>query len=97
MPTSISAEIGSDLSLSDVVKRVLEDFEYYYEAMKDGEPICVQWRDLLETLGKEVKVAGSGVIENGMAESVDSDGRLMLKRADGTLVKIVAGDVTLRE
>jgi len=95
--TSISTEIGKDVSKSYVVKHVLESFEHYYDGMKNGEPICEQWRDLLETLGEEVQVTDGDVIEKGVAESVDTDGSLLLRKADGTLAKIVAGDVTLRK
>jgi biotin-(acetyl-CoA carboxylase) ligase len=35
-------------------------------------------------------------VEEGVAEDVDENGCLLLRRADGSLVTIEAGDVTLR-
>jgi biotin-(acetyl-CoA carboxylase) ligase len=36
-------------------------------------------------------------VEEGLAEDVDGDGSLILRRPDGSRVTIAAGDVTLRE
>jgi biotin-(acetyl-CoA carboxylase) ligase len=35
-------------------------------------------------------------VEEGLAEEVDADGNLVLRRADGSHMTIAAGDVTLR-
>jgi biotin-(acetyl-CoA carboxylase) ligase len=43
-----------------------------------------------------VQVKTGTDVEKGYAESVDNEGALMLRRSDGTLVRIVAGEVTLR-
>jgi len=48
------------------------------------------------TLGKEVYLEPGGAVCDGIAESVDRDGSLLLRHPDGSLIKIVAGDVTLR-
>ena len=43
-----------------------------------------------------VQVKTGTDIEKGYAESVDNDGALLLRRSDGSLIRIVAGEVTLR-
>jgi len=50
----------------------------------------------LETLGKMVQIKSGKHVEEGYAESVDGDGSLLLRRSDGSLAQITAGDVTLR-
>ncbi len=54
------------------------------------------WRARLVTLGKEVRAAWPGGSAEGIAEDVDEDGALIVRTADGALVTVEAGDVTLR-
>ena len=94
--TSLWSESNGEVSRLEVIKSLLENVEHYYLALRRGQPIHKEWCDSLETLGKEVQVTSAGVVEKGIAESIDSDGCLLLRRPDGNLVRIVAGDVTLR-
>lgn len=94
--TSLSAELGREVSRLEVLRRILVHVERYYLTLRSGESLHAEWRDLLDTLGKQIKVRSGNQIEEGLATDVDSEGSLILKRADGTLVTIVAGDVTLR-
>jgi BirA family biotin operon repressor/biotin-[acetyl-CoA-carboxylase] ligase len=94
--TSLSIELGKKVSQLEVLLHLLNEVEYFYSALRRGEPIYQEWRDKLETLGKVVQVKTGADLEKGYAESVDEDGALLLRRPDGTLVRIVAGEVTLR-
>lgn len=95
--TSLNDESGRKVSCLDVVRHLLVEMERLYLTLRDGESIYEAWRDRLVTLGKKIYVeSGSHVIE-GMAESVDRSGALMLRHADGSSTRIVAGDVTLRD
>ena len=94
--TSISVELGKKVSQLDVLVHLLSEIESLYLALRKGEPVYRDWLDKLETLGKTVQVKTGNELEKGYAESVDEDGALMLRRSDGTLVRIVAGEVTLR-
>lgn len=49
----------------------------------------------LDTLGKHIKVDTGKTLERGIAEKVNENGNLVLRRDDGSLVEIVAGDVTI--
>lgn len=94
--TSLNDESGRKVSPVDVVRHLLVEMERLYLALRDGESIYEAWRDRLVTLGKKIYVeSGSHVIE-GVAESVDRNGALMLRHDDGSSTRIVAGDVTLR-
>jgi BirA family biotin operon repressor/biotin-[acetyl-CoA-carboxylase] ligase len=94
--TSLSDELGRDVSCLDIVRRLLVELERLYLALQAGSSIYEEWRDNLVTLGRQVHVTWGETIYEGMAESVARDGGLLLRRLDGSLVKIVAGDVTLR-
>ncbi len=95
--TSLNDESGSQVSRVEVVRHVLTEVERLYLTLPDGEPVYEQWRDRLITLGKKVCVASGSDMLEGMAESVDRNGALVLRLADGSSTTIVAGDVTLSD
>jgi len=95
--TSLYTELGGEVSRLDVLTGLLREIESLYLALKSGKPIHEEWQERLETLGKVIKVRSGNLTEEGYAESVDSDGSLLLRRSDGSLARIVAGDVTLRD
>jgi len=95
--TSLSHEMGRDVSCLSVIRCLLVDIERLYLALSAGESIYEEWRDRLVTLGKRVNVKFGNTRHEGIAESVDRDGSLLLRHSDGRLTKVVAGDVTLRD
>jgi len=94
--TSLSAELGREVSRLDVLCALLVELEQLYLASRQGRPFYQEWRRRLETLGKQVRVTSGDVVEEGIAESVDREGNLLLRLPDGSLATIIAGDVTLR-
>ena len=94
--TSLSAELGREVARKDVVQCLLVEVERLYLALLSGESIYEQWRDRLITLGRRVNVGWGNTMYEGIAESVARDGGLLLRHRDGSLTKIVGGDVTLR-
>jgi len=96
--TSISDELGKEVSRLDIIRRLLIEIEGLYLALPAGEAIYEQWRDRLVTLGERVHIKSGKTTYKGIAESVTRDGSLLLRHQDGSLTKIVAGDViTLRD
>jgi len=95
--TSLSDELGRDVSRLGLVRRLLIEIEELYLALRVDGPIYEEWRDSLVTLGKTVRVKSGKAIYEGVAESVDRDGSLLLRHSNGNLSKIVAGDATLRD
>ena len=94
--TSLSVELGKEASQLEVVLHLLHEIELSYLALRRGEPINEEWQSRLETLGKTVQVKSGEGLEEGYAESVDSDGSLLLRRPNGTLARLATGEVTLR-
>jgi BirA family biotin operon repressor/biotin-[acetyl-CoA-carboxylase] ligase len=93
--TSLYDELRKNVSILGLIRRLLVEFEKLYSASPDA--VFQEWRDNLVTLGKRVRVKSGETVHEGVAESVDKDGSLLLRSPDGALTKIVAGDVTLRE
>ena len=95
--TSLSEELGREVLRLDLVRRLLVEIERLYLALPAGGTIYEEWRDRLMTLGKRVSVKWGTTRYEGIAESVAREGSLLLRHSDGSLTKIVAGDVTLRD
>jgi len=95
--TSLKDELDRSVLRANIIKHLLTEFERLYLLLSAGESIYEAWRDRLETLGKRVVVTSGSNVLKGIAESVDESGALMLRRVDGTLKKVIAGDVTLRD
>jgi len=95
--TSLSHELGRDVSRLDMIRCLLAEAERLYLALPTGQSVYQEWRDNLATLGKKVQVRSGATTYKGVAEETASDGSLLLRQSDGSLIKIVTGDVTLRE
>lgn len=95
--TSLSDELGEGVSCLSLVRCLLVEIERLYLALSVGGSIYEEWRDSLVTLGRRVRVHAGETVYEGIAESVGRDGSLLLSGLDGSLTKVVAGDVTLRD
>jgi len=96
--TSLRSELDREVSREEVLAAMLDRFEEHYEALRRGEVVSMAWKHRLDTLGKPVRVQfAGGRTEEGVAVDADSDGSLILRRDDGSHVRIEAGEVTLRE
>ncbi len=93
--TSLSQELGREVSLLGLVVRLVAEIERLYLDLLGEGSIYEAWRDSLVTLGREVYVVSGKARYSGIAESVARDGSLLVRRPDGSLSRIVAGDVTL--
>ncbi|MFC2067837.1 biotin--[acetyl-CoA-carboxylase] ligase [Chloroflexota bacterium] len=94
--TSLSDELGEEVSLVDTAQCLLSNVESSYLALLAGEPIYEEWRDRLISLGHMVSITSGNIIYEGIAESVANDGSLLLRHPDGSTTKVVAGDVSQR-
>lgn len=94
--TSLSLEAGHDMSRLSLLRNLLVAIERRYLLLKSGTVPNVEWSSRLETLHKQVTVTTVDQIVTGHAEGVDANGALLVRVADGSLQRILAGDVTLR-
>ncbi len=94
--TSLSGELGRAVSRRKLLRSLLVEAEGLYLALQAGGSIYEAWRDSLVMLGKPVQVTEENTVHEGIAESVGRDGSLFLRQRDGGLLRVVAGDVSLR-
>ncbi len=96
--TSLRTELGFDVERESLLAATLNYLEEFYLAVGRGDVVSVAWKQRLDTLGQHVRVEDAGGhVEEGVAVDADSDGSLIVRRDDGSHVRIEAGDVTLRD
>jgi len=95
LATSLSHEAGREISHTELVVKLLNNLEQLYLEAQQGAPVHLEWQRNMETLGHRIKVDTGKTIEQGWAQTTAENGNLIVRRADGSLVEIVAGDVTV--
>ncbi len=95
MATSLIDELGKEISRLDLIRSLLVDIEKLYTILQTGGSFYEEWRDNLITLGKKVRLDTGEAIYEGVAESAARDGSLMLRQPDGSMIRVIAGDVNL--
>ncbi|NPV45181.1 MAG: biotin--[acetyl-CoA-carboxylase] ligase [Firmicutes bacterium] len=77
---------------------LLHRFEEGYSAFIAGrqKEILKQWKGLSDTLGNIVRVIGPSSIIEGRAVDLDETGALLVEKEDGSVERIISGDVSLR-
>jgi BirA family biotin operon repressor/biotin-[acetyl-CoA-carboxylase] ligase len=63
------------------------------QSAESRQTIRERWVARLATLGRRVQVAQGDQVLDGVAEDVDADGALLLRRDDGRLSTVTWGDV----
>ena len=92
---SLRDVLGCELTREAVLAAVLGAFEQWYEH-RPGAAVRDAWAARLVTLGQTISVSFAGQVETGIAESVTDTGALYLRREDGSMVVLPAGEVTTR-
>jgi BirA family biotin operon repressor/biotin-[acetyl-CoA-carboxylase] ligase len=68
--------------------------QWYERFMIDGPaPIVAGWKSHARLFGREVTVANGRARATGIAEDLDAEGALLLRSKEGTIVRIVAGEL----
>jgi BirA family biotin operon repressor/biotin-[acetyl-CoA-carboxylase] ligase len=96
--TSLKKELSAHVSRAELVRDLLNEIEQLYAVFRERgpAPILEEWKALTNTLGARVQVIGQTEVVKGRAVDVDQDGALIIKLADGSLKRIIAGDLSLR-
>lgn len=91
--TSLSMELGREISRLELLQAMLERMEIEYRLLQQGPSPYKEWAARLATLGQSVQVTTPWGKESGRAEGVDADGALIVRRDNGTLACVTVGDV----
>ncbi len=81
----------------EIIAAYLEELEKAMDALEQEgfAGIAADYRAMSITLGSRVQVIGAEVF-TGTAQAIGEDGSLLVQREDGTLQRVLAGDVSVR-
>jgi len=93
--TSISDELGYVVDPAKLLVACLKAFETRYDQIEEGEyeSVLREWKAMSATIGRRVRVNTSLFSYEGEAIDIDKDGRLLVRRDNGTIEHVIAGDV----
>jgi BirA family biotin operon repressor/biotin-[acetyl-CoA-carboxylase] ligase len=97
LATSVRAEMGRSQSRLDLLVRLLREFENDYNRfLQDGVASVVERFSVVSTYasGKRVRVSNGTDSFAGTTAGLGPEGLLQVKRDDGGLTTVIAGDVT---
>lgn len=94
--TSLLLEAGRPVSRLQAVSLLLTELDRLYTdfSAHGFGPVREEWRRRCNALGRELAVSDGGKdVVHGMFDGIDVDGALLLRRPDGTVERIISGDV----
>jgi len=106
--TTLETECGFEISRETFIAHLLRYLETGYQAIQQeamypssavhgsaSRVLRERWRSQLATLGRVIQVQQGQTVLSGVAEDVDDNGELLLRRYSGELVSITWGDVRM--
>jgi BirA family biotin operon repressor/biotin-[acetyl-CoA-carboxylase] ligase len=95
--TSLREVLGRDVPRVALLQRILEHMEALYDTyLEHGpRPVLDAWRALPTILGQRVAVEELRERWEGVASDLDDEGALLVRRDDGAVQRVLAGDVRI--
>ncbi|MFA4859128.1 biotin--[acetyl-CoA-carboxylase] ligase [Methanoregula sp.] len=92
--TSLQAELGHDVDRASLLARILKEFESRYLLIESGEynTIIQEWKSISCTLENQVQIRTLKNTFEGEAVDIDEFGALIIKKPNGNLERVIAGD-----
>lgn len=93
--TSLRIASGKEWSRAGLIRSFLEQFEQLYALYhaEGFEPIRVAWEALSLSLGKPILARTFAGNVEGVAESIDGMGALLVRLKDGTVTKLYSAEI----
>jgi len=97
--TSISDELKSNVNVDWLMREILNDFSAIYTKMLacDSSTVIAEWKRLSDMLKKSIIVQEEKRSYRAAVFDLDSDGALVIQAQDGTMRRLLSGDVSVRE
>jgi BirA family biotin operon repressor/biotin-[acetyl-CoA-carboxylase] ligase len=97
--TSICTEVGHEVDRASFLARLLKEFENHYLLLEGGEydTIIREWKSLSCTLETRVQIRTLKKSFEGEAIDIDEFGALIIRKNNGKLERVIAGDCFQRQ
>lgn len=92
--TTVIHEIKSTIDLENLLTDLLLNLDFFYQQLISGssKDILNEWKELSDTLGRNVIIKTQKESLEGKALDLAEDGALVIKTASGVVKKIYSGD-----
>ena len=87
-------EYKGDVKQSTLIRSLFHEIDVLYSDLRRNSFPLNEWKNSVTTLGKNVTAVGDKIV-CGLAEGIDDTGRLLIRKRDGTLIKLLSGEVSL--
>jgi len=96
--TTLKHELGYKIKRRALTRNFLQNFEHCYKHLHQGlwSTLLQEWKSMAAFLGEQVEVTSFDEVFEGEAWDINEDGSLIIRLKNGTLKKIVTGDLTLK-
>lgn len=96
--TSLKHELKREINREQFLQILLEKMDHYYVMSAKGhfDSILKEWRSLCRFLDSYVEVTSLNEKIEGWAVDVDRSGALIIRLQDGTIKKVLSGDVSFK-
>ena len=91
---SIEPVLGRQIDHVDLLVALLARIDYWTQRL-GSDDLFDAWKSRLVTLGQDVRVKTADKDVIGLAQTVDADGALLVRHADGQVQRVIAGDIAL--
>jgi BirA family biotin operon repressor/biotin-[acetyl-CoA-carboxylase] ligase len=97
--TSLKIESGVHQNRAALAVKMLQELDHDYDRVCSGEfeYIADEWEKHCSTIGHRVAIHIGDRKIQGHAESLDTDGALLLRTQHGQLERVIGGDVTVEK
>jgi len=92
--TSISQEVNQNVDRAVLLAAILKEFENRYEMISQGEfdAVIREWKNFSSTIGRRVRIVTLRTHFEGEAIDIDPNGALVVKKDNGKIERVIAGD-----
>jgi BirA family biotin operon repressor/biotin-[acetyl-CoA-carboxylase] ligase len=99
LATSLKIETGLRQDRAGLAVKILRELDRDYDQICAGqfESVADEWEEHCATLGRNVVIHVGDRKVRGCAESLDTDGALLVRTQHGRLERIIGGDVTMEK
>lgn len=96
LTTTLAVEAGRQIERTSLLQQICRELEHWYSIfLKNDAEVLKEWESLNLTIGNRVAVSGFGETIEGLAQGIDSEGRLIVRMVDGMVRTVASGDVTI--
>ena len=97
--TSLAREAGHAFNRAEIAAAIFAELDRDYARVSRGDfpALAEEWEQQCITLGQQVRIHIGSRTLTGRAESLDTDGALLLRSEYGHLERIIGGDVVIEK